>query len=233
MNGKQIFFVSMCVILGLLCLVISYYFFVMKKPNTSLCDTTVWNSTCSALQEKYLDGTISKPLLQLSLGDFGSDPSLGNATCATMWYAARYVRVSDGGYGPLTSWSGPVFTGSSTTPCVSGQSGCDVNPSQSECAPSAAQCAKDGIVFTSQKSLQYNKPTIAVQGTLYPTSTPEADYFINIHRYFGSSPPSSGINGDIVGVVLPSIRQGWSGEFEDLTAAASSQNTMTKCFPQT
>ena len=63
--------------------------------------------------ESYADNTISKPKTPLNLLGYASALE-SQPWCVPTWYAYRFVRLSDGGYGPLSVWSGPFASCSPT-----------------------------------------------------------------------------------------------------------------------
>lgn len=135
---------------------------------------------CWWVNERYADSTIPAPTQQVYLGAFSEDPSLpGGPLCTPMWYAFRYVRISDGGYSSLSPWSGTIYAGAPTLPC----------------APSGS-CGQGSNTCT------FNRPTLVTIETL-PFTVADG-YLLNLHRQTGTFDPNS--EGQIVGnlILVPS-----------------------------
>lgn len=182
-----------------------YYKYKQSKPSGggSNCNTSQWDKNCVYYLEKYADSTITTPAQPLYLGAFGYSQGAGPALCQPMWYAFRYVRQSDGGYGPLGSWTTqPVFAGSCNLPS----------------APSVVNTGQVPPPGNSQVSVTYNTPKVVTTQPLdYPLYQ---GYVANIHRYVGQTPPPNGSDtgSTIIGSLEPiSVNSyGFTSQFTDV-----------------
>ena len=179
-----------------------YAFYKLKKSSSGIhCNTSQQDTNCIYYLEKYADSTITTPLQSLFLGSFSYSRGAGPALCQPMLYAFRYVRQSDGGYGPLSPWTTlPIFAGSCNLPC----------------APKVCGTSLVPPAGNSQASITYNSPQVVTVSNLdYPLYQ---GYVANIHRYVGTSPPLSGTEGTIIGTLEPigSNSNGFTSQFNDV-----------------
>lgn len=220
---------------------VAAYFYFMTDPAKSKkcafgCNLTAQRAPwmngpdCISVEEKVFDASIPAPNQMPYLSDFSYSAGAGNAFCNPAWYAFRYVRNSDGAYGPLSPWSGTDPTKPKDTPLAI--YGC---ASQLPCIPSATTkastqtsptsptyaCAQNGIPTGSATST-FNVPTIALIEPLnIDTKYSQKDgYTMNVHRQVGYIDNDGKIHdfdptaeGDIVGSFLenPGHADGHSG----------------------
>lgn len=189
-----------------------YVYYKMKaagsnKPN---CDTSKQDNECLYYLEKYSDPSITTPDQTLYLGSFSYSQGAGPALCQPMWYAFRYVRQSDGGYGQLSHWTTlPIFAGSCNLPCA---------PSSTSGSGSCGT-ALVPPPNNSQASITYNAPQVVTVSALdYPLYQ---GYVANVHRYVGTdpnTPPPEGTVGTIVGTLQPVSfnSNGFTGQLIDV-----------------
>lgn len=185
-----------------------YAFYKLKKSSSDKprCNTSQQDSECVYYLEKYPDSSITTPGQTLYLGAFSYSRGAGPALCQPMWYAFRYVRQSDGGYGPLSDWtpaSQPIFAGSCNLPC----------------APKVCGSTLVPPTGNSHASVTYNAPQVVTVSTLdYPLYQ---GYVANIHRYVGTDPtipPPAGTEGTIIGTLetVSSSSHGFTSQFIDV-----------------
>jgi hypothetical protein len=186
------------IVLGILILAligVGVFVYVSGKTTSIPPCPQGWDEStgCHYVQENYADASIATPNTPLYIGDFENNPSdPGPALCEPMWYAIRYVRQSDGGYGPLGAWTTiPVQAGATTLPCP--PSGCGTNV-----AIGPASCNANRAVMGTTSPLQYS----IIDG-----------YWANVHRQTGTFDSTS--EGDIVGVLIAPFSS------YDLTSAIS------------
>ena len=204
---KKVFWYVLFGILFFIFASLTLYLHFMGLPDTCKkgCDLSKIHSPwmngdqCQYVLEKYEDSTIVKPTLQPYLRRF-TDKGPSYPFCNFVWYAFRYVRNKDGGYGPLSNWSGynaskptetpmPIFSGANTFPCV-------------PVTGVADSCSQIGVK-TGSESLDFNLPTISLVGKFdfdINSNSPDG-YTLNVHRqvdndHKGFDPDSEG---DIVG----------------------------------
>jgi hypothetical protein len=192
---------------------------------------------CDYVTENYNDTSIASPLSTMYLGDFYfSEGGASGGFCIPTYYAYRYVRISDGGYGPLSAWSAPIRSGACTLPCY---------PPPGSTAPQSSWCATDGILVGDQtdsngySTLSYNTPVMVVMDAIPLPYSNIDSYVLNVHRYVGLIPPSSTDEGQIVGVMYPlqadengaSPPNGWQGKFIDAAYSVSTPGIV--CTPAT
>lgn len=115
--------ITLFVILGvaaLIFLILAFIVFFMKEPvcgyGCAKAPTFMNGPDCISVKEKYSDDKIIKPTPIPYLTGFSSSLGSGPAFCLPVWYAYRYVRNSDGGYGPLSAWTGSNFSSNPNTP---------------------------------------------------------------------------------------------------------------------
>lgn len=154
---------------------------------------------CLSVLEQYEDKSIPKPTAQPYLRSFVTQGQ-GYPFCNPVWYAFRYVRNKDGGYGPLSDWSGynpsspkdiplPIFSGAKTFPCIPVKGSTD-------------SCAATGVK-TGAESCAFNNPTISILNKLdFNVNYASADgYTLNVHRQVAGDSKDFDFTdeGDIVG----------------------------------
>jgi len=189
------------------CIGVAAYFYFMKDPRDSEqcaygCDQTAIRSPwlngpdCLSVKETTLDSSIPMPTQIPYLSNFRFSPGAGYAFCSPAWYAFRYVRNSDGAYGPLSEWSGTDLAGGTPNgtplaiyacatklPCVPSSSpvGSSVRASSD-----ARSCAAAGIP-TGSGTTTFNAPTIALTKPLDIDTKFETPggYTMNVHRQVG------------------------------------------------
>jgi hypothetical protein len=178
-------------IVTILIIVISIIVFIVIKMN---------KNTLPAFQpatESYLDPTISAPTQNLFLSNFENNTSLNLLPwCTPSWYGLRYVRKSDGGYGPIT-WMPSQYqvqSGSSSLPCLNTSN----NSYTNQC--SFTQNGKIVTINNASSTCNYNVVSIGTPSEL--TYSIEDGYYANIHRQDGTFSTSS--NGKIIGILVPS-----------------------------
>jgi hypothetical protein len=182
--SKALYYILGISILVLLIIGIGVWFLPKYVPPAGCGNlSSQWaRPNCVFLTESYSDSSIPTPTPSLYLGSFSQDssPSVGGPCCTPMWYAFRYVRLSDGGYGPLSEWTTvPVQAGASTLPWATGA------PNQSV---GTATC-------------MFNHPVIV---TTQPLDLSYTDgYILNLHRQVGT-PPGATSEGQIVGALINS-----------------------------
>jgi len=158
-------------------------------PIPSRCSQMPWpwaQPNCVFLVEDHYDSTIVKPAAALYLGDFQYDSTLsGGAVCRSMWYAYRYVRLSDGAYGPLGEWTqAPIYAGAPYLPY----------------APSTASPT------VGQATCNFNRPTIITVGTLEHGASD--GYLLNLHRQLDVLDPAA--SGSVIGNLITNSGMGTS-----------------------
>lgn len=207
--------------LAIIFIFLAVYYWFMKDPSKGVdcafgCAQAALKSPwlngpeCLSIQEKYKDSKIPAPSagLQPFLSDFRYIEGVkGGAFCIPAWYAFRYVRNKDGGYGPLSQWSGydpkaptgsvpmAIYACATSLPCVGGTSN--------------DACSSLGIK-TGPGSSAFNRPTLAITNPIdFDIKNFTADgYTLNVHRQLGyvkdgvlsGFDPSS--EGEIVGMFI-------------------------------
>ena len=176
---------------------------------------------CDYVTEDTYDASINTPEAELYLGDFYySEGSSSGGFCLPTYYAYRYVRVSDGSYGPLSSWSPPIQSCACELPCYP----------PTPTTPDDQRCSVDGIPLGDQLDIHgnetcaYNTPVMVVMEQIQTPYNDTNLYAINVHRYSGLSPPSPTEEGEIVGVLYAfptSDEHGWYGKFVDVLYGVS------------
>ncbi len=136
---------------------------------------------CVSVEEKYEDSNIPAPTPQPYLGGFSYSQSSGPPFCNPVWYAYRYVRNSDGGYGPLSNWTGYDPKNPNAIPKgISSGATADTLP----CLPQG--CSESGVPTGSQ-TCWFNVPEIVLIDKLnmdIKNGTPDG-YTLNVHRQEG------------------------------------------------
>lgn len=149
---------------------------------------------CSYQPEVYADSSLPTPTGQPALGGFIVSPNSGPPFCGGVWYAYRFV-TPDGGYSPLSPWSGSnpldpsapplaITAGSSTLPCA---------PATATGSSGPTQCTSWGI--SPSATCQANAPLIVLTSPL--PSLPQGTW-VNVHRQSSQTfDPTS--EGDLIG----------------------------------
>jgi hypothetical protein len=203
------------------------YFLTLPNPkNTDTCSygcsrAPIWMQStppyCIWVKEEYSDKSIPKPTLQPYLSNFTSQEG-AKPYCLPVWYAYRYVRNKDGGYGPMSNWTGynpadpnnpiSIKAGSVNLPCPPGG------------------CAKNGVPF-GNKTCSASQPFLSLDGSLdFNVNEYSPDgYSLNVHRQIGyidtKTGEDKGFNptseGEIVGVFYVNDKtQGSTAFFTDI-----------------
>lgn len=209
-------------LLGTILLAAAVYVWFMPNPDQSACDKNPatgqpfppdWSRPdCLYLNMGYADPSIPTPTPALYLGDFAYSQGAGPALLYPMWYAFRYIRESDGGYGPLSEWTTlPIYAGAETLPCYPPVGGSSSKGSSSD------DCSSDGIP-TGYATVTFNEPVLV---TTVPLDLTIADgYYAIVYRYIGndSPAPNPSILGTPVGYLIPieSNTHGWTSYFLDV-----------------
>jgi hypothetical protein len=225
----------------LLVLIICFSIYVVYSNNTQSnnsgsapsCPASMSNNNCIFANESYFDSTILNPQnaksvynsdgIVMYLGDFINNKDTQMLPpCQPTWYAFRYVRLNDGGYGPLSVWNGPVYSGAPQLPCypLSGTSGNNLT------------CGGT-LIQTGSSSCQFNQPTLITMDTLQ-YDTYSGDYIANVHRYIGTSLtdiPTPEDEGTIIGNLLqiPTNQVGWTSFWVDVTCSQANTNFENSC----
>ena len=150
---------------------------------------------CTYLPEVAPDPTLPVPKMQPYLGSFTNMANAGPPFCTGVWYAYRYV-TPDGGYSPLSSWSGtdptnpkappsPIYGGYSNLPCPPGG------------------CGKWGVIPSA--TCTANAPEMVLIGSI--PNLPDGT-FLNVHRQSGAQ-FVPGDEGEIVGSFNVGPQQGF------------------------
>jgi hypothetical protein len=179
--------------------------------------------------ENYSDPTIDKPVSELDssmyLGNFYySEGGASGGFCQPAFYAYRYVRIADGGYGPLSDWTTQgVQSCACQLPCY---------PSSPSILP-GDRCGADGILLGQQvdssgiSTCAYNTPVMVLMDQVPSPYNQINTYALNVHRQIGTVDPSS--EGQLVGVffLTPNpTTQGWYGAFTDILYSVSQPGTV-------
>ena len=178
------------IFIGVFCIIIGIVIAIMKDPTKSICDYNPgtgqpfppnWSRPdCVYLSELNADSTIA-PGPQVFMGDFSFSQGAGEPFCINTWYASRWVRQSDGAYGPLSPWTTiPIASGNNVFPCA--PNGCST-------------------INKDTDTSNFNAPTLVTLSTL-PYSI-EDGYYLNLHRHVSNDQPSNRTIGKIVGVLYP------------------------------
>lgn len=196
--GSAIFWVLL--ILSLILFIFAAVVFLLKGPPVGCANLSgLWQRpNCVNIMEEKFDSSIPTPTQKIYLGDFTFDPNLqGGPLCFPMFYAFRYVRISDGSFGPLSPWTTePIYSGAPNFPCVD---------------------EKCGSIPTGKQSCKFNRPVIV---TVDPLDLSMVDgYVLNLHRQIGHLDITN--EGDIVGMLLAPERDqpdanGWTSHWVDV-----------------
>lgn len=155
-----------------------YFNFVQVPESCNLCPKYMNGPQCISVIEKFQDPTIPKPTPLIYQTNFTLAPGGGPPFCSPVWYAFRYVKNKNGGYGPLSAWSGitdtkstsppnAIYAGNKNPPCIS--SICNFKTGEDSCA--------------------FNRPEISLSGKLdlnVLTNNPDDGYTLNVHRQVGT-----------------------------------------------
>ncbi len=188
---------------------------------------------CLSVLEKYEDHTIPVPNSQPYLDSFTYASGGGAAFCSPVWYAFRYVRNKDGGYGPLSAWSGTPEGGTVSV----------IDPPMAiySCALELPTIPGDTSVPLGNLTSTFNKPTVAIIKPLnLDVKTGQEDgYTLNVHRQVGSIQNGTPvfdpeIEGDVIGsfFVYATPKKGSApiyAEFPDGVFHPNPKSTQTRC----
>lgn len=199
MNKSIVFWILL--ILSIILFIFAFICFMLKGPSNNICQNMpgLWQKpNCVNVMEKKMDLSIPKPKQKIYIGQFSYDPNLaGGPVCFPMYYAFRYVRISDGSFGPLSDWTTiPVYAGAKTLPCID------------------TKCSN---VPLGKDSCNFNRPVMV---TIDPLDLAMVDgYVLNLHRQSGGFDPSD--EGEIVGILLAASRDqpngsGWTSSWVDV-----------------
>lgn len=186
------------IILGVLAIIIFLfgmwaYFF--SKPTTPPCpDTMLKNDKgdCIGYKELKPDKSIKAPRMAPELAWFTESPGLSNHPwCTPTWYALRYVRASDGAYGPLGPWSPidkPVVAGGKNLPST--------NSFPNSCSYNSVSIGVNG-------RLEYDgySPGVSDKDRIYANVHQQNGYYDYTAKEWKGFDPKS--EGQIVGVLYP------------------------------
>lgn len=211
---NKVFWVIFFSVLFLIFAGLSLYFHFMGVPEIckSGCalakERAPWlnGPDCLSVVEKYEDKTIPKPTAQPYLRSFVTQGQ-NYPFCNPVWYAFRYVRNKDGGYGPLSEWSGynplkptdtplPIFSGAKTFPCI------PVKGSTDSCSAIGVKTGADSCAFNNPWISLLNKLDFDVN-----FSSPDG-YTLNVHRQEANTDKEFDPNdeGDIVGFFTVNLK---------------------------
>ena len=125
----QILIIAIVAIVLLVFITFTIWWWFIRKPSTtpskSTCTATEKNTICLsngvvAAVENQFDENIPTPLSSLVLNSFSASYDYA-PWCIPSFYAIRFVDTN-GNYGPLSGWYGPIVASSSTNP-----GGCGAN----------------------------------------------------------------------------------------------------------
>jgi hypothetical protein len=223
-SGVKIFFYIFLTVIGLslIGLAVFLYFFQVPGECESLCPSYMNGPGCHSVLEKFKDATIPTPTPAIYLTKFIKTDGVA-PFCLPVWYAFRYVRNDNGGYSPLSQWSGyrgpglvptSIYSGAKTFPCPPG--GCI------------------GIKY-GQASCDLNQPTLELYGKLdvnIDISSPQ--YTLNVHRQMGTGFDKDGnptgfdptSEGEIVGYFILGTEQIF---FTDIFFNPNTTNSTSCC----
>ena len=201
------FWYTVFILTALIFLGLTIYLLVMKSPSIckygcDLAPSYMNGPFCLSVIETTLDPTIPTPTPQPYLGNFIFSANMGPAYCAPVWYAFRYVRNSDGQYGPMSQWTG--YNSSEPTNPLAIHSGGDSLP----CPP--AGCTAFGVQ-TGNATCTANSPTIILLSAPDVPTNSATGYTLNVHRQVGgwSSPTvSTGFDPTSEGTIVGSFAVG-------------------------
>lgn len=153
---------------------------------------------CLWVKETFYDKNIPAPTPQIYLGGFEYSQGSGPPFCSPVWYAYRYVKNSDGRYGPLSKWSGYNPKNPDAVPAAIFAG---ANSNLLPCAPlngAAPSCSTLGIppnTCGNSSSPGFNLPTVVLvepiggDGIDPRFGQPDAQengYTLNVHRQTGT-----------------------------------------------
>lgn len=233
----KVYLYSVFTFFMLLFIGISIYFYFMKDPGgrggpcAYGCESSpLWMNgpECLSVKETKYDPNIPKPSQTPYLSNFKYSAGAGPAFCSPAWYAFRYVKNSDGSYGPLSDWSGTsleasdgiplaIYACAKNLPCIPSKSSSGTKSSNS--------CSAAGIP-TGPLTSTFNSPTLALVSPLkFKTNFDSKDgYTLNVHRQVGYIDSDGKIKdfdpkseGDVVGFFIenPSAKNGIYAKFQD------------------
>jgi hypothetical protein len=223
-SGVKIFFYIFLAVIGLLFFAASAFFFFFKVPRecTTLCPEYMNGPGCHSVLEKFSDPSIPTPTPKIYLTNFTKADGVA-PFCLPVWYAFRYVKNDNGGYGPLSQWSGykgdgvvptPIYSGSKTFPCPPG--GCV------------------GVKY-GQASCDLNQPKLELYGKLdVDIDIGNPQYTLNVHRQVGTGIDKDGnptgfdptSEGDIVGYFILGVNEIF---FSDIFFNPNTTNSSSCC----
>lgn len=210
--SKIVFYIILFFI-GFVSIIAATYLYFMEYPNVckygcQLAPSYLKGPNCASVIEKFKDNSIPAPSPLIYLSNFSLSRGAGPPFCAPTWYAFRYVKNSNGAYGPLSKWSGsgtltgdvqiplPIYSGGENLPCP------------------PPGCSQSKIPF-GKSTCSFNQPEISLAGPLdidYTYGDPNS-YTLNVHRQTGDGFDKNGApkgfdmmsEGDIVGsfIVTP------------------------------
>lgn len=160
---------------------------------------------CLWVKETFFDKNIPAPTPRPYLGGFSYSQGSGPPFCAPVWYSYRYVKNSDGRYGPLSKWTGydPSDPDKIPSPIFAGP-----NSKILPCAPikgAPPSCSSLGIppnTCGSGSNPGFNVPKVVLvdkiggDGIDPRFGQPDAwtkGYTLNVHRQVGTGFDSKGV----------------------------------------
>lgn len=149
---------------------------------------------CLWVKETFFDKSIPAPTAQPYLGGFYAATGGGPPFCAPVWYAYRYVKNSDGRYGPLSPWTGSdspnINLNGAPAAIYAG-----VDSSKLPCLPGG--CSQVGIPGNTCDG--FNQPKIVLVESITNIDTRfgqsdawENGYTLNVHRQVGTGFDANG-----------------------------------------
>lgn len=171
-----------CIVLALVLGIVAVYIWMLKYPQS--CQTGCGRAPsfmngglCLSVLETYSDPTLPTPSQLPYISNFSQTSGAGAPFCTPTWYAFRYVRNADGGYGGMSPWSGSDQPGSDGTPMpiFAGAATFPVAPGTTPSFP------------TGSASCTFNMPSLQLISPLdlNPQYMQPNGYTLNIHRQVG------------------------------------------------